>query len=195
MPEFSPGPAGGYWAFTVPSPTGPTVERDIWIARGDSLSTPRPFIATAGVDELLPRVSPNGRLLAYASNEDGRWNIYIQPILGPGTRVRVSVDGGGDPAWSPDGTALFYRTRDNPSIFMRATITERPLLAVTRRDSLFPWVYGTFRSYVTYDVLPGGREFLMLKQPQAEQRDVITVIMNWPATLGRARAVAPAPVP
>ena len=54
-------------------------------------------------------------------------------------------------------------------------------------------MYGAFRSFVTYDVLPGGREFLMLKQPKAEQRDAVTVITNWPATLGRARVVAPVP--
>ena len=193
--SISPGPAGGYWAFSVPSPNRAD-DVDIWIARDDSLPTPRPFIATAGVDEVLPSVSPNGRLLAYVSAEGGQNNVYIQPIPGPGTRVRVSVDGGLDPAWSPDGTALFYRTLGSPGTFMRATISDRPRLEATRRDSLFPFVYSTSPNFVTYDVLPGGREFLMLKQPQAEQRDaVVTVIVNWPATLGRARAVAPAPVP
>lgn len=193
--EISPGPVGGYWAFVV-SPKGKTADSDIWIARDDFLPTPRPFVATAGVLEGFPRVSPNGRLLAYASREAGQDNVYVQPIPGPGARARVSVDGGFEPAWSPDGTALFYRTLGNPGTFMRATISDRPGLAVTRRDSLFPFVYSKSGNFVTYDVLPGGREFLMLKQPQVEQRDaVITVIMNWPATLGRARAVAPAPVP
>ncbi len=79
---------------------------------------------------------------------------------------------------------------------MRATIAERPNLAVTRRDSLFPFVYApSFFGQLTYDVLPSGREFLMLKAPQSERTDTVTLMTNWPATLGRARAVAPAPVP
>ena len=192
--SISPGPVGGYWAFSASPNSADDV--DIWLARDDSLPTPRPFVATAGVWEGLPRVAPNGRLLAYVSREGGQDNVYIQPIPGPGARVRVSADGGLEPAWSPDGTALFYRTLVAPLTFMRATIAERPLLAVTRRDSLFPFVYApSFFGQLTYDVLPSGREFLMLKAPQSERTDTVTLMTNWPATLGRARAVAPAPVP
>ncbi len=97
--SISPGPVGGYWAFSASPNSADDV--DIWLARDDSLPTPRPFVATAGVWEGLPCVSPNGRLLAYVSREGGQDNVYIQPIPGPGARVRVSADGGLEPAWSP----------------------------------------------------------------------------------------------
>ena len=143
--SISPGPVGGYWAFSASPNSADDV--DIWLARDDSLPTPRPFVATAGVWEGIPRVSPNRRLLAYVSREGGQDNVYIQPIPGPGARVRVFV-------YAP-----------------------------------------SFFGQLTYDVLPSGREFLMLKAPQSERTDTVTLMTNWPATLGRARTVAPAPVP
>ena len=180
---MSPGPAGGYWAFS-------TANDYIFIARDDSLQAPRPFLAAMGVLENFPRVSPDGRLLAYVSDEGGQVNVYVQPIPGPGVRARISVAGGIDPIWSPDGTALFYLTLGDPRIFMRATIANRPNLEVTRRDSLFP------DRYKGYDVMPNGREFLMLKPAERPLRgDVVTLIVNWPQLLARSRAVQPASAP
>jgi serine/threonine-protein kinase len=184
--EFmSTGPAGGYWAFGV--------NGDILIARDDSLKAPRPFIATAGVREGYPRVSPDGRLLAYVSEEGGQRNVYVQPIPGPGARARVSVAGGLEPIWSPDGTALFYRTLESPGTLMRAAIAERPRLEATRRDSLFPYRYSG------YDVMPNGREFLMLKAAALDQRasavSALTITTNWPQLLVRSRAAQSALVP
>ncbi len=174
---LSAGPAGAYWAFGV--------NADILIARDDSLNAPRPFIASAGVDEGSPRVSPDGRLLAYVSSEGGQLNVYVQPIPGPGARARVSVSGGRDPMWSPDGTALFYRTLGSPATFMRATIAERPRLEATRRDSLFPY------RYAGYDVMPNGREFLMLKatssDPRAGAASGLTITTSWLQLLARSR--------
>lgn len=126
-------------------------------------------------------------------DEGGEYNLYVQPLPGPGARARVSVAGGIDPMWSPDGTALFYRTIGRPGTFMRAVIAERPRLEAIRRDSLFP-----FR-YTGYDVMPNGREFLMLKGAASDTRagavSGLTITTNWPQLLARARGGQPGSVP
>ncbi|HEX4931802.1 MAG TPA: hypothetical protein VFV33_01405 [Gemmatimonadaceae bacterium] len=138
-------------------------------------------------------MSPDGRLLAYVSDEGGQRNVYVQPIPGPGARARVSVAGGIDPVWSPDGTALFYRTLGSPATFMRAAIAERPRLEATRRDSLFPYRYSG------YDVMPNGREFLMLKAAASDSRagaaSGLTITTNWPQLLARSRGGQSGSVP
>ena len=53
-------------------------------------------------------LSPDGRWLAYSSDESGREEVYVQPYPGPGGREQISVDGGSEPAWSKSGKELFY---------------------------------------------------------------------------------------
>ena len=57
--------------------------------------------------------SPNGRWLAYVSNELGQDNVYVQRYPGPGGREVVSMGGGAEPVWSPDGDEVFYRKRNH----------------------------------------------------------------------------------
>ena len=173
--EVSPGPTGGYWAF------GHSIEggnSHIWIAPGDSLDAMRPFAQTAATEK-LPRMSPNGRLMAYTSNESGRVEVYVLPVPGPGPRVSVSLGGGDEPIWSPDGTTLFYR---GPVRLMSAAIVERPQLGVTRRDSLFVDIYERNFNHTNYDVLPNGREFVMVHTVSSSQGSEVSVIMNWHAS-------------
>jgi serine/threonine-protein kinase len=59
-------------------------------------------------DEVQPAVSPDGRLLAYTSDESGRYEVYLTPLSGERSRLRVSVQGGEAPLWSRDGSELFY---------------------------------------------------------------------------------------
>src|SRR5688500_11695668 len=83
---------------------------DLWIASLRSPGTARAFIAT-GASEVDPRLSRDGRLLAYASNETGKYEVYALSLSDPSRRVQVSGGGGGtQPVWSPDGRYLFYRS-------------------------------------------------------------------------------------
>ncbi|HJR65126.1 MAG TPA: hypothetical protein VJ802_01765, partial [Gemmatimonadaceae bacterium] len=100
---------------------------DLWIASLRSRGTARPFITT-GASEVDPRVSRDGRLLAYASNESGKYEVYALSLNDPSKRVRVSGGGGGtQPVWSPDGRYLFYR---GPDLMMRATLRHDERLTV-----------------------------------------------------------------
>jgi Tol biopolymer transport system component len=69
---------------------------------------PRPFARTRFA-EGAPRFSPDGRWIAYTSNESGRNEIYVQAYPGPGAKIQVSTDGGTDAAWKRNGGELYYR--------------------------------------------------------------------------------------
>jgi serine/threonine-protein kinase len=85
---------------------GPT-RGDIWTATAAG-GSPTPVLQTI-FDEIGPALSPDGRLIAYQSDESGRWEISVIRIADR-HRLRVSTGGGTEPRWSPDGRALFYRT-------------------------------------------------------------------------------------
>ena len=161
---------------------------DIWLAPTDSLAAMKPFVAT-GANEFAPRISPNGRLVVYSSNESGRNEIYVTPVPGPGPRVQVSIDGGQEPMWSPDGTQVFFR---GVTRMMVATVTERPALAVTRRDSLFVDRYDRYARNATFDVFPDGRRFVMTRSLDTRGGDAsrLFVVVNWPQLVGRQGATA-----
>jgi hypothetical protein len=82
--------------------------RDIYLARVDSPGVIHPAVATAA-DEGAPALSPDGRWIAYTSTESGAEEVYVQPIPGPGPRLQVSVNGGQEAQWAPDGRTLYYR--------------------------------------------------------------------------------------
>jgi serine/threonine-protein kinase len=105
---------------------------DIWLLAVGESPEPRAFLVTP-FDEFRPEISPDGRLVAYISNEAGRWDergrweIFVRPLDEPETRIQVSTEGGIDPLWAKDGQRLFYRQGDR---LMGAEIAVRPTLAV-----------------------------------------------------------------
>ncbi|HLA89800.1 MAG TPA: hypothetical protein VJL28_05190, partial [Gemmatimonadaceae bacterium] len=139
----------------------------------------RPFLATPA-NERMPRISPDGRLLAYTSDESGRDEVYVRPIPGPGGRIQISTNAGQAPAWSPNGRELFYRS---PSHVMSATIARDPELSVARREALFPDVYERNPFHVDYDVFPGGNEFVMVQPISGGAR--LFAVVNWTEELRR----------
>src|SRR5688500_19549818 len=116
------------------------------IARWDSLQALRPLVTSTHV-EAAPALSPDGKLLAYASDETGRFEVYVQPIPGPGARVQVSAVGGWEPVWAANGKELFYRTGIH---MMSATLSQQPSLSVLKTDTLFQEFAGA-RSVMTSD--------------------------------------------
>jgi len=140
-------------------------------------------ILTGVNDEKHPRVSPDGRLLAYTSNETGREEVYLRALSGPAARVRVSTGGGGEPLWSPDGRRLYYRAR---AALMAATVGTSPALAISKRDTLFTGQFSTSPWHPNYDVAPDGKSFVMVR-PVEEPRQLILVV-NWIEELRRRTA-------
>jgi Tol biopolymer transport system component len=179
---FSWAPDGQVLAFFE---VNPITQRDIWVLRlGDpsagsgQVRKAQPFLQTPS-DEAVPRFSPDGRWLAYTSNESGRYEIYVQPYPGPGGKWQISTEGGTEPAWNPNGRELFYRSGEK---MMAVDIASKPGFAAGTPRILFQGRYdvGPVPS-VDYDVSPDGQRFLMLKSTEQEQTapTQINVVLNW----------------
>jgi eukaryotic-like serine/threonine-protein kinase len=163
----------------------PSTQREIWVLRvGDPSAGPgqvrkaQPFMRTR-FDEVEPRFSPDGRWLAYVSNESGRFEIYVQPYPGPGGKWQISTEGGLDPVWNPNGRELFYRSGDQ---MMAVDIATQSGFAAGKPRMLFEGKYEKAPVPVAnYDVSPDGQRFLMLKPSEQEQAapTQINVVLNW----------------
>jgi DNA-binding winged helix-turn-helix (wHTH) protein len=88
----------------------PMTGADIWIL--DAQTGARRPLARTISDETWARFSPDGRSVAYMSNESGRWEVYVRPASGEGDHVRVSTAGGVWPSWSRDGTTVHFSAED-----------------------------------------------------------------------------------
>jgi Tol biopolymer transport system component len=155
----------------------PTTGYDIWVLRMSDRKA-QPFLRTP-FNESVPRFSPDGRWLAYVSDESGRYEIYVQSYPGPGGKFQISTDGGTEPVWNPNGRELFYRTGDK---MMAVDIATNPGFTAGKPRMLFEGPYApTPATFPNYDVSPDGQRFLMLKP--VEQTEAaptrINVVLNW----------------
>ncbi len=100
---------------------------DIWLldmsgAPGPGGYPRKPLLASR-FDERYPRISPNGRWLAYSSDESGVMNVYVAPFAQPGLKRSVSTGGGRFPVWSRDGRELYYVSKARSSRYLSRTAT------------------------------------------------------------------------
>ncbi|MBI2833602.1 MAG: PD40 domain-containing protein [Acidobacteria bacterium] len=146
----------------------PATRWDIWILTLDG-SKRTPFVQTA-FNETNPKFSPDGRWLAYTSDETGHEEVYVRPFPGPGRTWRISVDGGAQTVWARSGRELFY-------------IGPAGLMSV-RFDPAGsppgdPQVLFPLSSTYPFDVAPDGR-FLMIEDlPAGRTSTPIAVVLDW----------------
>ncbi|MCZ6857000.1 MAG: protein kinase, partial [Gemmatimonadetes bacterium] len=143
---------------------------------GDTTAPVRFLESTA--DECCGTFSPDGRWLAYQSNEnEGRNDVFVVPLPSRAPKQQVSLEGGTSPRWSPDGFTLYYwRPEDDGNRLIAITVAPGPRFAVTATEELFEIATATDLSFA---VMPGGREFLLLvDNPKAIARE-IHVIENF----------------
>jgi Tol biopolymer transport system component len=126
-------------------------------------------------NERSAAVSPDGRWLAYASDESGRDEVYVRPFPTGSGRWQVSAGGGGEPRWARSGREIFYRAGGQ---LMAAEIRTSPTLSVGTRTALFSTgPYQVNGNHAAYDVLPGDRQFVFVKTAAETQRFILA--LNW----------------
>jgi serine/threonine protein kinase/Tol biopolymer transport system component len=155
----------------------PNTGRDIWTLKLSDRSL-QPFLQTS-FDEGAPAFSPDGRWLAYGSDESGRREVYVQPYPGPGGKWQISTEGGSEPTWNPNGRELFYRNGDK---MLALDVTTQPTFSAGKAKLLFEGQYQPSATPSTrnYDVSADGQHFLMVKADEQEQSTSrINVVLNW----------------
>jgi DNA-binding SARP family transcriptional activator/Tol biopolymer transport system component len=186
--ELTFAPSGRY---AVMRDDSPKTMADIWLqvmAQPGHRPPPTALVRTPS-REGMPRVSPDGHHLAFASDITGMAQVFVQPFPGPGPRVQVSGAGGLAPVWAPDGSGIFYRWGGH---FMFAKLTPGPHPAVISRRILFPDVYAASLTHQEYDVMPDGKHLVVLEPyaSGANGGETVNVIVDWLPELRRAMAQA-----
>ncbi len=139
-------------------------------------------------NENYPEISTDGKWMAYASNESGKYEVYVHafPDVNKG-RWQVSTTGGDSPLWSPDGKELFYRNGDS---FMAVEVGTELAFKAGKPKFLFKGTYfssGAPFDYTYWDIHPDGKRFLMIKlpgstgatPPAAAPQSKINIVVNW----------------
>jgi eukaryotic-like serine/threonine-protein kinase len=156
---------------------------DLWTLPLDAPGQGTPIVATSAV-ERHGRFSPDGRWVAYASNESGRFEVYVRRFPGGDSKWQVSTQGGLQPEWRRDGRELFYLALDGR---LRAA-------AITRADTAFEtgspqplFDTGIRATFVDrrnqYAVTRDAQRFLVNVSAEDEDSAPITVVLNWQARL------------
>jgi eukaryotic-like serine/threonine-protein kinase len=137
---------------------------------GWKLGEPKPFLDSASREDMSV-FSPDGRWLAYQSNESGEFQVYVQPFPGPGGRWQVSTDGGRFPKWSRNRRELFYLTQDNKIEVATYTASNGSF----RSDKPRLWSPGQFTER-NFDLHPDGTRFAVLKASANNQSPPINKV-------------------
>ena len=149
---------------------------DLWVGSVDGSEESRAFRAT-GYAERYGTFSPDGRWLAYESNETGRPEIYVEAFPGPGERYQISADGGSEPLWTRGSGEIFYRhgaqirvvrTRAGARLELEPA---RTLFAMSFHDAGM--------NDRNYDVTPDGQRVLALRVPEAAAPRRVDVVIHW----------------
>jgi Tol biopolymer transport system component len=156
-----------------------SADLEILSLRGDE-SQVRPFLSTSAY-EGGAQFSPDGRWVAYSSDESGHMEVYVRPFAGP-DRKQVSTQGGRAVRWNPNGKELFYRIGDKT---MAVSVSGTSELTFSAPRLLFEqrYAFGSSVTAANYDVSPDGERFVMVKDESGSGR--LNVVLNWTEELKR----------
>ncbi len=163
--------AGSHAAVMV---NDPVTSADLWLLNIGGSYDLRPFKQTAAA-ERQGTLSPDGRWMAYASNESGRSEIYVEPVPGPGGRWQISTDGGEQPRWARSAREIFYR---NGTKMMSVPVDVQSAFRAGKAMELFDRNFDRGGSVDGYDVTPDGQTFVMTRSEQANPTE-IRVVVGW----------------
>jgi len=154
---------------------------DIWLVPTGGDRKPVPWLKTSFF-EGNAAFSPDGRFLAYQSNESGRMEIYVQSFPGPGGKWQVSTAGGTEPRWRGDGKELFYRSADQK--LMAVDVQTGATFQAGIPKPLFSVLLDAQIGRAHYLASRDGQRFLLVATPSRDTMTPTTVVLNWLAELG-----------
>jgi Tol biopolymer transport system component len=158
---------------------------DLWILPTFGDRRPVPYLQTE-YNEVQSRISPNGRWVAYSSDESGIFDVYLQSFPTPGAKQIVSIRGGAEPVWRKDGRELYYMAADRT--LMAVDVEDSgSTLRVARPRALFRApVSGPLNVYRShYAATADGQRFVLDAVDAPSARESISVMANWTGLLQR----------
>jgi serine/threonine-protein kinase len=154
---------------------------DLFVADIEGARSVRPLLSTEH-DERNAALSPDGRFMAFESDiTDGRLEVFVRPFPNvDAAQFKVSIDGGEEPLWSPDGKAIFYLANGKLMAVPAAIRSER--LELGKPAALFdvsPYFFGGLGR--NYDIAPDGQRFVMIKNLDDRRNGLspIAIVLNW----------------
>jgi Tol biopolymer transport system component/predicted Ser/Thr protein kinase len=152
----------------------------VWILSmgGDRRASP---FATEALEQWDSRFSPDGRWVAYQSNESGRFEVYVRPFPGPGGQWHVSAAGGGHPRWNQDGKELYYLSLDNK--ILAVPVNLGATFHAGSPQELFAVHPTSNPNSSVYDVTADGQRFLINTVASEEGSPPLSLVVHWPALL------------
>jgi serine/threonine protein kinase/Tol biopolymer transport system component len=157
---------------------------NILLVRMNGSDPPEVLVSTTA-NEYGGTVSPDGRWLAYQSDETGRPEIFVRDFAGrSGARWQVTSSGGEEPHWSPNGRELFYRTANR---LLAVALADSTTFRAGSARPLFDGIYSSgIESGRSYDIDPKTGRFLLVNPAVTDgQGGVVRVVLNWDTDLGR----------
>jgi serine/threonine-protein kinase len=156
------------------SVSDPKTGSDLWLMPLEGKREPKPLLATP-FQEITGAFSPDGRWIAFQTDESGKAEVYVQDFPGGSNRVQISTEGGTEPVWSRNGKELFYRVG-------------KKLMAVSmgvggapgKPRVLFEGDFKTNDRIPNYDVSPDGQHFYFIQtNKQSQQPGKLDIVLNW----------------
>ncbi len=151
----------------------PETGSDLWKLAPDGKTTP---LVVTPFNDTSPRISADGRYVAYVSDESGREEVLAIPMSGKGERTFVSINGGSSPVWSRDGKELFYRAGD---ALMSVTVNTTGALTLGERRRLIDLTGYDSGDFRDFDVSADGQRFLLIYTDPALRPTRLDIIVNW----------------
>jgi dipeptidyl aminopeptidase/acylaminoacyl peptidase len=175
-------PDGRGLVLTANETNAPTKRDILLVALDGTGAKPLPLVATAA-DEHQLAISPDGRWLAYMSDESGKDEVYVRAMKGATGSAVISKGGGASPRWTRDGRVVFL---DAAGAFVRVQLTTvAGLPAAGKRDSLFNAHVLRADLHQNFDIAADGR-FVVVRNATAEA-DVVVITNWWSRALARLR--------
>jgi Tol biopolymer transport system component len=171
-------PDGRIIIFSAPAPAS---GNDLWLLSLSGDERPAKFISSTA-EEMHGNFSPDGHMVAYTSNESGKFDIYVETFPRSDRRAKISTSGGYEPRWRADGGEIYYLSEDRK--LMSVSVSAGPSFGLPKplfQTRVAPGVTANRTHYVPSR---DGRRFLVNQSSNAVQNP-ITVVLNWTASLNK----------